>query len=378
MKYYFLSNTLLSIEIIIGVSFLTFFLFSGWSARLWKFLLNTFKKKWRAIIAYVLLFSLMGLILFPTNFLRTFYVEHIFGLSNISLSKWLYNYFVLEVLTGTLIACLLVPIFYWFLGKSPRGWWLYSALIACVLLVFSVILIPELFIPVSEKYGIKDQKLNQEILSLLGHAKVKDVEIFEVKYGDGDFSNAHVTGLFGKKQIGISNILLKQLKGKEILFVVAHELGHLVLNRGLINVIFGSLLLFLSFFICSKLINFLISKFSKYLQIQNIQEVSSLPLILLVFFVVIGIFYVPTTLALSRYHEYEADRFAIELTKDNSSASSALIKLHNQSPFMISNPGLIFQFFFAGHPTLDKRISFLNSYKPWERNEKLKYQKYFH
>ena len=70
---------------------------------------------------------------------------------------------------------------------------------------------------------------------------------------------------------------------------------------------------------------------------------TALPLLMLllsVFSLLIG----PATLALSRYHEHEADRFALELTHDNRGGASAFVALQRQN-LAVPRPGWLFKLF---------------------------------
>ena len=91
-------------------------------------------------------------------------------------------------------------------------------------------------------------------------------------------------------------------------------------------------------------------------------------LLLSVFSLLIG----PATLALSRYHEHEADRFALELTHDNHGGASAFVALQRQN-LAVPRPGWLFKLFRASHPPIGERVDFINDYRPWARGEPERY-----
>ena len=74
--------------------------------------------------------------------------------------------------------------------------------------------------------------------------------------------------------------------------------------------------------------------------------------------------------------EHEADRFALELTRDNRAAATAFVRLQNEN---LSNPrpGTLYTLFRASHPSLAERIEFANDYRPWEQGEPLRYGSLF-
>jgi STE24 endopeptidase len=81
-------------------------------------------------------------------------------------------------------------------------------------------------------------------------------------------------------------------------------------------------------------------------------------------------------LGFSRYLEHEADRFGLELTRDNHAGASAFAKLQQEN-LGIPRPGLLFKLWRASHPLLGERIDFCNRYRPWETGEPLRYSDRF-
>ena len=81
-------------------------------------------------------------------------------------------------------------------------------------------------------------------------------------------------------------------------------------------------------------------------------------LLLSVFSLVIS----PAALALSRYHEREADRFGLELTHDNHAAATAFVALQQQN-LAVPRPGRLYKFFRASHPPIGERIDFFNAWR---------------
>jgi Zn-dependent protease with chaperone function len=99
--------------------------------------------------------------------------------------------------------------------------------------------------------------------------------------------------------------------------------------------------------------------------------VASLPLIVLLFS--LGTLVVtPVALAVTRHFEHEADRFGLEITRDNHAAATAFVVLQQEN-LGIPRPGTLYKLWRASHPVLGDRIDFSNDYRPWERNEPLVY-----
>ena len=84
----------------------------------------------------------------------------------------------------------------------------------------------------------------------------------------------------------------------------------------------------------------------------------------------------PVGFAYSRHLEHEADRFGLELTHYNHSAATGFVRLQQENLGM-PRPGLFYTIWRATHPSIGERIDFFNAYKPWERGEPSKYERYF-
>ena len=85
----------------------------------------------------------------------------------------------------------------------------------------------------------------------------------------------------------------------------------------------------------------------------------------------------PASLALSRYHEHEADRFGLELTHDNHAGATAFVALQEQN-LAVPRPGWLYKLFRASHPPIGERVDFINSYRPWASGQPERYADRFH
>ena len=71
----------------------------------------------------------------------------------------------------------------------------------------------------------------------------------------------------------------------------------------------------------------------------------------------------PAMLALSRHHERAADKFGLELLRDNQAAATAFVALQEQN-LAVPRPGRLFKLFRASHPPIGERVDFINGYRP--------------
>ena len=111
---------------------------------------------------------------------------------------------------------------------------------------------------------------------------------------------------------------LKQLKDKEILFIMAHEMGHYVMKHIYWGVASYVLLSFIGMYLISRIINMCIRKWGDTLQIPKAACFSILPLFFLISSV-LSFVSQPATNYVSRIEERAADQYALDMTKDGKS-----------------------------------------------------------
>jgi Zn-dependent protease with chaperone function len=80
----------------------------------------------------------------------------------------------------------------------------------------------------------------------------------------------------------------------------------------------------------------------------------------------------PAALAVSRWQEREADRFALEITRDNAAAARTFVRLQEDN-LAVPRTGLLYRVWRGSHPDLAERIEFANQYRPWATGAPLRY-----
>jgi hypothetical protein len=119
----------------------------------------------------------------------------------------------------------------------------------------------------------------------------------------------------------------------------------------------------------------LIARYRHRFGFSELADVASMPLII-VLFSLASLVVTPVALAMQRHFEHEADRFGLEITRDNYSAATAFVTLQQEN-LGVPRPGPLYVWWRASHPTLGDRIDFSNDYRPWETNQPLVYESYF-
>jgi STE24 endopeptidase len=262
---------------------------------------------------------------------------------------------------------------YLLLRKSPRRWWLYTAIALVPFIVLANLVAPIWIAPLFNKFEpMQDKALEQKILSLAGRAGIEGSRVYQVnKSVDTKTLNAYVAGLFGTKRIVLWDTTLKRMTDRELLFVMGHEMGHYVLHHVWQAIAFAVLLLTASLYVAYRTADAVIARYGRRWGFTSLADVASLPLLLLLMSA-FGLVVTPLQLAFTRHMEHESDRFGLEITQTNHSAGTAFVKLQ-QDALANPRPGLLYKIFRESHPPLGERIDFANQYHPWTTGQPLEY-----
>jgi Zn-dependent protease with chaperone function len=219
--------------------------------------------------------------------------------------------------------------------------------------------------PLFNDFGpMKNVALEREILALVERAGVPGGRVFEVnKSVDTNAVNAYVHGLFGSKRIVVWDTLLAKLDDREILAVVGHETGHYVLNHIPKGLALSSLAILASLYWVDRAGRRLITRFSTRFAFSSLADVAATPL-LLILMALSSLVLGPIGLALSRYHEHEADRFSLDLTHMNRSSARAFVDLQREN-LSVPRDHWLETLYRSTHPSVAERIQFCNRYHPW-------------
>lgn len=353
------------------------FLFTGLSARIRNLAQRIGRRRWLVIALYFVIFLLLNFIIdLPLGYYRDFVRQHAYGLSNQSVGKWFGD--ELKGLLVTLIGGTLVMWgAYALLRRSPRRWWLYLGLLTIPFLLLVILISPVWIAPLFNDFGpMKDRALEAKILALADRAGIEGGRVFEVnKSADTKAVNAYVTGFANTKRIVLWDTIIAKLDENELLFVMGHEMGHYVLNHIWKRLPLLALLSIFTLWAIHRSARWLIHRYRDRFGFSELSDVASLPLILLLM-TFYGFLLAPIPTALSRADEHEADRFGLEITRNNRAAATAFVKLQTEN-LGIPRPHPLIKLWRADHPPLGERIDFSNDYRPWETGAPRQYEQLF-
>lgn len=316
------------------------------------------KVKWGIIKKAVYLFLLslfIFIVLFPLDYYR-YYLSKNYGISNQNFSSWMRDNLI-DFWVNYGMTVVIVTVLYWLIYKNTKKWWINASLLMIPFSIFMMFIQPVVIDPLyNDFYPLTDKELETKILTLAEQANIPANHVYEVNMAEKTNAlNAYVTGIGSNSRIVLWDTTLNQLTEGEILFVMAHEMGHYVEKHIYIGIVVYTFTTILGLWLIAKLMPWIIARFGSRLKIKQIHAIHSFPLFLLITSV-LSFASSPLTNYISRYEETRADDYAIELVAEPRAAVSTFQKLTIAGLNEV-NPPLLVKWFRYSHPTMLERIN---------------------
>lgn len=305
--------------------------------------------------------ALVEALTFPLNF-AAYQLSKTYGISTQTFSHWMKDELI-DFWVNYILMLAIVIVLYWLIRKYEKRWWFYAWLLSVPFTVFLTFIQPVVIDPLyNDFYPLTNKELEKKILALAEEANIPAEHVFEVNMSEKTNAlNAYVTGVGGNSRIVLWDTTLQKLKEEEILFIMAHEMGHYVMKHIYWGVAGYILLTFIGLYITSRLMKWFIRRWHPHLKVKKQGEIASLPLFLLIISL-LNFIATPVVNTVSRYEEHAADRYAIELTNDAEAAISSFQEL-TRAGLSEVNPPYLVKLFRYTHPTILERITFLSTYE---------------
>lgn len=305
-------------------------------------------------ILYIgILLFLQGLVSLPFGIYQTFVLEEKYGFNKTSpvtfISDKLKGIFLGLVLGTPVLAGLL-----WFFENTGSLAWIWAwAAVALFGLVLQYVA-PTLIMPLFNKFTpLEDGELKSSIMEYARSVNFPLSGIFVI---DGSKrsskANAFFTGFGKRKRIALFDTLIENHTTTELVAVLAHEIGHYKKKHIIIAMFLSVVNMGIVFFLLSVFLNNRLLFEAFYM--DNLSIYASLLFFSLLYSPVEFILSVFLQ-ALSRRHEFQADRYAVETYSGGSALVEALKKLSRKN---LSNltPHPFYVFLNYSHPPVLRRI----------------------
>jgi STE24 endopeptidase len=302
-------------------------------------------------IAFYFLFSY--LLLFPLTLYQGFIREHAYHLSNLSFWGWFGEEMIslsLQLVLGSLVIMLL----YIAIRKTKENWWKWGTGIGIIFMVIMVFIGPVFINPLFNHYKPLDEgPVKEQILSL---ARANGVPADNVYWFNASKQStrisANVSGIGSTIRISLNDNLLNRSTTPEIRSVMAHEIGHYVLNHTVKLVLFMGLLLYAGFALVNLALKKVLGRWGTKWKITGIEDIGGLPLIMVLFSLFMFLA-TPLQNNISRRSELEADYFGLNAAREPDAFASTIMKL---SEYRKISPGRWEEIIFYDHPSGKTRI----------------------
>ena len=301
-------------------------------------------------VAYILLATLL---FFPLTLYSGFFREHQYSLSNQSFGAWMKDQ-AIELGVTLVLGSLALAALYAVFRRAPRRWWIGGAVVALVFLLFTALIGPVYIAPLFNTYtSLKDPDLRESILSMAraNGIPAEDVYQFDASRQSKRVS-ANVSGLLGTLRISLNDNLLNRCSREEIQAVMAHEMGHYVLNHVYKGILFFGVIIFFGFAFVRGSFEALVRRFGGRWGIRGVADVAGLPLLMVllsVFFFVLT----PVNNTLIRTGEAEADIFGLNAARQPDAEAEVALKL---GEYRKLSPSPLEEWLFFDHPSGRSRI----------------------
>lgn len=303
------------------------------------------------VISFMLLF-LYTLIQFVFDFIW-FTITHHAGTSHQSFLSWIGEKALDFLLLWVIVACLVLTVRY-FIIRWPNRWYIMLWLILIPVVILVVYLQPVIIDPLYQDFSeLEAGSLKTAIENLTESAGLTDSTVLQVNMSEKVTTfNAYVTGIFSNARIVLWDTTLREMNQNEILFILAHEIGHYVYGHIYIGMIGYLVLALLLLFIAAVMYRQVIYKaFPTY----QLYELRAMPILILIIVVLLTVAE-PATLFVSRQMETQADQYAITHTNDLDPALASFKQMAIQSKSDVS-PLPFVKWIRYSHPPMKERIA---------------------
>jgi STE24 endopeptidase len=315
----------------------------------------------RLIALYFIVMLLHMVVSLPLVYYSGHVLEHRFHLSKLTLGGWIMRYLKRNAL-ALAFGMLLILGLYWLIWTTGPWWWLAAAgAFFCVTIILGRIF-PLLIMPLFYKIErLEAPELAERMNELAAGTGLGIEGVYRIALSQETVkANAMLAGVGRSRRVLLGDTLLNHFSPDEIAVVFAHEIGHHVFRHVRKMLGIGLILSIAGFWICDAFMKALIAQGGEPLDYAHL-PVWTLPGILLVL-TLFGTLLEPLMNAISRRHERQCDRYALERTRQPAAYVSAFNKLAQQNKDD-PDPHWLEVFWLHDHPPIAERLAMAGEIK---------------
>ena len=346
---------------LLGVAISIFLLASRISARMRDVAERVTRFKTLQVTLYAIPYLLLVYLLsFPLNLYENFYREHQYGFATQSFAPWFREQLIalgLTLIAGVIVIIVLYAVF----RRAPRTWWIWGTIVTVIFLFTLTFIAPVYIEPLFNTYKpLSNPEIRDPILAMARANEIPVKQVFEVDASRQTTRvSANVAGFLGTTRIALNDNLLKQCTLPEIRMVMAHEMGHYVLNHGAKLLTYFGIFILIGFALTRTLFEVAVKCWEEKWGVHGIADPAGLPLLVLILGTFIFVL-TPLLNTVVRVTEREADAFGINTAREPDGMAKVALKL---GAYRKLNPTPLEEFIFYDHPSGRARIRMAMDWK---------------
>jgi STE24 endopeptidase len=207
---------------------------------------------------------------------------------------------------------------------------------------------------------LTNPEIRDPILAMARANQIPVKQVFEVDASRQTTRvSANVAGVLGTTRIALNDNLLKQCTLPEIREVMAHEMGHYVLNHGAKLLTYFGIFVLIGFALTRALFDAALTRWGNKWGVRGIADPAGLPLLVLILTTLVFIA-TPFINTVVRVTEREADAFGINTSREPDGMAKVALKL---GAYRKLDPTPLEEFIFFDHPSGRARIRMAMDWK---------------
>jgi STE24 endopeptidase len=305
-------------------------------------------------------FLLVAALTFPLAVYQYFYREHQYGLATQSFLPWFREQLIglgVSLIAGTLLLIVLYAVF----RRAPRTWWIWGTIVTVIFLFAGTFISPVYIEPLFNTYKpLANPEIREPILAMAQANQIPVTQVFEVDASRQTTRvSANVSGFLGTTRIALNDNLLKQCTLPEIRMVMAHEMGHYVLNHGAKLLTYSGIFILVGFALTRTLFDAAVRRWGNKWGVRGIADPAGLPLLVVILSTLLFVA-TPLLNTVVRVTEREADAFGLNTSREPDGMAQAALKL---GTYRKLDPTPLEEFIFYDHPSGRARIRMAMDWK---------------
>jgi STE24 endopeptidase len=308
-------------------------------------------------VSYLLLVYVLG---FPLNVYEHFFREHQYAFATQTFPAWFGEQLIgvaVAIVGGTIFLVVLYDVF----RRAAKSWWIWGTVVAVVFSFVLLFIAPVFIEPLFNTYKpLTNPEISEPILAMARANQIPVKQVFAVDASRQTTRvSANVSGILGTTRIALNDNLLKQCTLPEIREVMAHEMGHYVLNHGAKLLTCLGIFILIGFGFTRIFFDAAVRRWGEKWRVRSIADPAGLPLLVLILSSLVFLA-TPLLNTVVRVTEREADAFGINTSREPDGMAKVALKL---GAYRKLDPTPVEEFIFYDHPSGRARIRMAMDWK---------------